>query len=211
MLSKAGTQAVYAKLLHNMSIPIIVSTGPAGTGKTFIASYIGAQKLAAGVVKKLVLTRPAVSVDEQHGFLPGTIEEKMAPWTIPIFDSLGKYYNKREIKKLIADEVIEICPLAYMRGRTFDDTWVIADEMQNSTTNQMKMILTRIGYGSRIIVTGDVTQFDRGFGDNGLADFIARIDGTRGIEHVQFNESDITRHPIIKDVIDMYEKNITPQ
>lgn len=209
MLSRAGTQSLYAKLLGNMNIPIVVGTGPAGTGKTFIASYIGAQKLASGHVKKLVLTRPAVSVeDEQHGYLPGTIEEKMAPWTRPIFDSLGKYYSKREITKLLTDEVIEICPLAYMRGRTFDNTWVIADEMQNSSAKQMKMILTRIGSGSRIIVTGDISQSDLDYRENGLLDFITRMNGIQGIEHVKFDETDITRHPIIKDVLDMYEKNI---
>jgi phosphate starvation-inducible PhoH-like protein len=208
MFAKAGSQVLYNKLLQNMSIPIVVGTGPAGTGKTFIASYIGAQKLASGAVKKLVLTRPAVSVDEQHGYLPGTIEQKMAPWTRPIFDSLGKYYNKKEIKALLADEVIEICPLAYMRGRTFDNAWVIADEMQNSTSNQMKMILTRIGQGSRIVITGDVTQVERGFTDNGLSDFIARLGNIDGIGHVEFSESDITRHYIIKDILSMYEKNI---
>jgi phosphate starvation-inducible PhoH-like protein len=208
MLSKAGGQAAYNKLLQNMSIPIVVGTGPAGTGKTFIASYVGAQKLASGAVNKLVLTRPAVSVDEQHGYLPGTIEQKMAPWTRPIFDSLGKYYTKKQIKGMLADEVIEICPLAYMRGRTFENAWVIADEMQNSTANQMKMILTRIGHGSRIVVTGDVTQFDRGFADNGLSDFISRLGNIDGIGHVEFDESDITRHYIIKDILEMYEKNI---
>ena len=204
MLSKAGAQAIYNKLLQNMSIPIVVGTGPAGTGKTFIASYIGAQKLASGAVKKLILTRPAVSVDEQHGYLPGTLEQKMSPWTRPIFDSLGKYYSKKEIKALLADDTIEICPLAYMRGRTFENSWIIADEMQNSTANQMKMILTRIGQGSRIVITGDVTQVERGFTENGLSDFISRLGNIDGIRHVEFDESDITRHYIIKDILNMY-------
>lgn len=208
MMSKAGNQALYSKLLQNMSIPIIVGTGPAGTGKTFVASYIGAQKLASGVVKKLVLTRPAVSVDENHGYLPGTLEQKMSPWTRPIFDSLGKYYTKKEIKALLTDGVIEICPLAYMRGRTFEESWIIADEMQNSTKNQMKMILTRIGNGSRIVITGDVSQHERGFDRNGLLDLILRIGDLRGIQQVNFDETDITRHYIIKDILEMYEKNI---
>ena len=205
MLPKAGGQAIYRKLLQNMNVPIVVGTGPAGTGKTFIASYIGAQKLASGAVKKLILTRPAVSVDEQHGYLPGTLEQKMSPWTRPIFDSLGKFYNKKEIKALMADDVIEICPLAYMRGRTFDNSWIIADEMQNSTANQMKMILTRIGQGSKIIITGDTTQVERGFTENGLSDFITRLGTVDGIGHVEFEESDITRHYIIKDILDMYQ------
>ena len=200
------TQILYKRALDNMKIPIVIGTGPAGTGKTFTASYIGAQKLASGAVTKLVLTRPAVSVDENIGHLPGTLEKKMGPWTRPIFDSLEKYYTKKQIKTLMDNGDIEICPLAFMRGRTFDKAWIIADEMQNSTPSQMKMTLTRIGEDSKIIITGDVTQHDRGFAQNGLSDFIKRFDGELdGIVHVNFSTMDIKRHPIISEVLKIYE------
>jgi phosphate starvation-inducible PhoH-like protein len=170
-----------------------------------IAVLTAIKALKEGVCEKIVVTRPAVSVDEQHGFLPGTLVEKMAPWTRPIFDVFEEYYSPREIEHMIAENIIEIAPLAYMRGRTFKNAWILADEMQNATPNQMKMLLTRIGTNSRIIVTGDVTQHDRGFEANGLRDFIARIsDHNTRIDAVQFEHSDVERHPAVKEVLAIY-------
>ena len=132
-----------------------------GTGRTLLG-VLAAIGLRSGKCEKIIVTRPAVSVDEQHGFLPGTLVEKMAPWTRPIFDVFEEYWSPQQIEAMITDGVIEIAPLAYMRGRTFKNCYIIADEMQNATPSQMKMLLTRIGTGSRIVVTGDLNQHDRG-------------------------------------------------
>lgn len=205
MMSRTPSQSLFLRGLESTKTPIVVGTGPAGTGKTFLAAYVGAQKLASGEVDKLVLTRPAVSVDEQHGYLPGSIEQKMDPWTRPMFDSLKKYFTKRHIDSFLNNGVIEICPLAYMRGRTFDKSWIVADEMQNSTTNQMKMILTRIGEDSKLVITGDLTQKD--MNNNGLEDLVFRLGlGVDGISHVEFQECDVMRHEIIKTIIELYKK-----
>jgi phosphate starvation-inducible PhoH-like protein len=193
-------QKRYLDLLQS-SAPIVIGTGPAGTGKTLLACHAGAKALVKGQVTKLILTRPAVSVDEQHGFLPGSLERKMEPWTRPMFDCLGKYISPKELK-----EYVEICPLAYMRGRTFEQAWIIGDEMQNSTPSQMKMLLTRLGEGSKMVVTGDTQQHDRGFEDNGLADLIRRVYSTSDyIHHVQFTEEDVVRHPAIREILSMYD------
>jgi phosphate starvation-inducible PhoH-like protein len=182
---------VYQLLLENPRLSIVIASGPAGTGKTFMACK------AAPLGKRIVMTRPAVSVDEQHGFLPGNINKKMEPWVRPMADALNHRSNQ-----------IEVCPLAYMRGRTFDDSWIIADEMQNSTPNQMKMVMTRLGKDSKLIITGDVGQHDRGFENNGLEDLIQRLQDypVLGIGHVQFSEKDVKRHPIIRDVLKLYDK-----
>jgi phosphate starvation-inducible PhoH-like protein len=198
-------QEDYIALLDDLSVDIVFATGPAGTGKTMIAVLSAIKALKDGECEKIVVTRPAVSVDEQHGFLPGTLVEKMAPWTRPIFDVFEEYYSPKEIEHMISENIIEIAPLAYMRGRTFKNAWILADEMQNATPNQMKMLLTRIGTNSRIIVTGDVTQHDRGFEANGLRDFIARIpDHNTRIGAVQFEHSDVERHPAVKEVLAIY-------
>jgi phosphate starvation-inducible PhoH-like protein len=146
-----------------------------------------------------------VSVDEQHGFLPGSLEQKMSPWTRPMFDALSLYFRPKDIKAMMADGKIEVCPLAYMRGRTFDDAWIIGDEMQNSTPSQMKMLLTRIGFNSKLVIAGDVNQHDRGFENNGLSDLISKLNDSENIMHVQFTESDIERHEVIKEVLQMYQ------
>jgi phosphate starvation-inducible PhoH-like protein len=182
---------IYKALLENIRMPIVVAVGPAGTGKTLMACKTAARMNP----NRLVLTRPTVSVDEDIGFLPGSVEEKMGPWTRPMMDVLPKYLKP------------EICPLAYMRGRTFDSSWVIADEMQNSTPNQMKMILTRIGQNSKLVITGDIEQHDRGYEDNGLLDLIQRMKDypIAGIGLVEFTVDDIKRHEIIKDILRMYK------
>lgn len=205
ILPKNLAQEDYLALLDNQSKDIVFATGPAGTGKTMIAVLAAIRALKNGEVDKIVVTRPAVSVDEQHGFLPGTLVEKMAPWTRPIFDVFEEYYSPREIEAMIAENIIEIAPLAYMRGRTFKNAWIVADEMQNATPSQMKMLLTRIGQGSRLVVTGDLAQHDRGYDNNGLKDFIHRInDNSQRIGSVEFDQSDVERHPAVKEVLQLY-------
>lgn len=199
-------QRHYKQLLDNPKVPIIVSTGPAGTGKTLLACHTGAQHLASGKVARLILTRPAVSVDEQHGFLPGTLEQKMDPWVRPMWDALGTYFSMKTINNMMSDRIIEICPLAYMRGRTFDAAWIIADEMQNATPNQMRMVLTRIGNNSKLIVAGDPDQYDKGFDLNGIGDLTDRLSKSNlnSIQIVQFGPEHVERHPVIKDVLAIY-------
>lgn len=198
-------QKKYIDLLYS-TVPIVIGTGPAGTGKTLLACHAGSKALISGRVQKLILTRPAVSVDEQHGFLPGTVEKKMDPWTRPMFDVLNKYMSAKKVNEYVYNHKIEICPLTYMRGRTFDNAWIIGDEMQNSTPSQMKMLLTRIGKDSKMIIAGDVQQYERGFEQNGLSDLISRIcENSIDISHIRFSEDDIVRHQVIKEILNMYK------
>jgi phosphate starvation-inducible PhoH-like protein len=187
---------MYHHLLNNHSVPIVIATGPAGTGKTYMATRTGALKVNAGVYKKLILTRPAVSVDESHGYLPGDIDDKMKPWTRPLYDILSPLRVK--------PSAVEICPLAYMRGRTFDNCWIIADEMQNSTPGQMKMLLTRVGKNTKLVITGDTDQHDNGFEVNGLRDFVTRLGDSELIKFVQFSEDDIVRSEVVREVLKFY-------
>ena len=199
-------QRFFVELLNAPHIPIVLASGPAGTGKTLLACHVGAQHLASGKVKRLIVTRPAVSVDEQHGFLPGKLEKKMEPWTRPIYDSLRRHYTPKDIQHLQENGQFEVCPLAYMRGRTFEESWIIADEMQNATPSQMLMMLTRIGLGSKLVLTGDPKQHDRGYEQNGFSDFLRRLERreVNSIDHVEFDENDILRHPVVKEVLEVY-------
>lgn len=201
-------QEAYLELLMDEDLSIVIATGPAGTGKTLLAMQAAIKALKERKIDKIVVTRPAVGVeDEKHGFLPGSLTQKMEPWTKPLFDVLHEYYSPRETAQMVVDEVIEICPLAFMRGRTFKNAYIIADEMQNATPNQMKMLLTRIGDGARILVTGDVKQTDRKIGDNGLLDFRRLLDQFRNAEHVEgieFTLRDIERHPAVEEVLRIY-------
>jgi len=204
MNPRTYTQRRYLDLLYS-SVPVVIGTGPAGTGKTLLACHAGSKALMSGQVQKLVLTRPAVSVDEQHGFLPGNVNKKMEPWTRPMFDALYRYFSVKKIQDMVYDQEIEICPLAYMRGRTFDHAWVVADEMQNSTPSQMKMLMTRIGEGSKMVIAGDVQQHERGFEENGLIDLVNRLlSDSKNIRHVQFSESDVVRNEVIKEILTLY-------
>jgi phosphate starvation-inducible PhoH-like protein len=199
-------QEQYVDLLENHKKPIVMSIGPAGTGKTLLACLYAVQELKSGRCKRVVITRPAVSVDEQHGFLPGTLEQKMDPWTRPIFDVFEEYWSIKTIAYMLEEKTIEICPLAYMRGRTFKDAIIIADEMQNATPSQMKMLLTRIGDRSKIIVTGDLAQHDRGYEKNGLWDFVQRLEKTKSgmVGSICFENKDIERHPAVADILRIY-------
>lgn len=192
--------------IENQNTNIVFAVGPAGTGKTLISTLAGIKLLKSNKINKLVITRPAVSVDEQHGFLPGTLQEKMAPWTRPIMDVFEEYYTPEQIEYMLTDNKIEIAPLAYMRGRTFKDAYIIADEMQNATDNQMKMLLTRLGNNSKIIVTGDLDQHDRGYESNGLKMFMERLTKTPSeiIKEVCFTNKDIERHPAVAEVLRLY-------
>lgn len=205
---KNAKQSKYYDLLTKEKPTIVVASGSAGSGKTLFATHVGMQKLHSGDIDKLIITRPAVSVDENIGFLPGKLEEKMAPWTRPIFDVLHHYYPRTKIEKLVKDNIIEISPLGYMRGRTFVNSWIICDEAQNTTVNQMLMVLTRIGQNSKMVITGDPLQYDRGYDRNGLSDLVEKLyykPASPHIELVQFEESDVERHEIIPLVLDLYK------
>ena len=205
ILPRNRNQETYVLALLDESKDIVFGIGPAGTGKTLLAVQVAVKKFKEGEVDKIIVTRPAVSADEDLGFLPGTMEEKMAPWTRPIFDVLREYFNAREIEGMIAEGIIEIAPLAYMRGRTFKDAYIIADEMQNATPNQMKMLLTRLGTNSKMCVTGDLAQADR-LQENGLLDFVNHLDTTESsrLDLVRFGSKDIERHEAVKEVLRIY-------
>ena len=205
LLPRNKHQESYLFKLNDDTKNILFAIGPAGTGKTLLAVQMGIKLYQEGKIDKIIVTRPAVSVDEDLGFLPGTLNEKMAPWTRPIFDVLGEYYQQKDIENMLYEGVIEISPLAYMRGRTFKNAYVIADEMQNAKQNQMKMLLTRLGENSKMVVTGDLNQADR-LKDNGLVDFIDKIKGHRlsHIDAVYFDSHDIERHDAVKEVLDIY-------
>ena len=199
-------QEDYLAHLENPRKDMVFALGPAGTGKTLIATLWAVKQLKAGQVDRIVVTRPAVSVDEQHGFLPGTLEQKMAPWTRPIMDVLRDYWNVKQIEGMLIEGTIEIAPLAYMRGRTFKNSIIIGDELQNSTVSQMKMLLTRIGEGSKMVITGDLNQHDRGFEVNGLGDFIKRLtaDASSRMSLVKFDRIHVERHPAVSEVLRIY-------
>ena len=204
-IPKNDNQKDYQRVLHGCK-PMIFAIGPAGTGKTMLACYAAIEGLNDGDFNKIILTRPAVSVEEDIGYLPGTLEEKMDPWTRPIMDIFSEFYSQHQIGNMIKEKIIEICPLAYMRGRTFKNAFIIADEMQKSTPNQMKMLLTRIGNDSKMIITGDLNQHDRKYDDNGLKDIYEKIQKTnyKRIECITFSHEDIERSPIVKDILQIY-------
>lgn len=205
ILPRNRNQESYVLKLLDESKDIVFGIGPAGTGKTLLAVQVAVKLFREGKIDKIIVTRPAVSVDENLGFLPGTLEDKMAPWTRPIFDVLREYFNAREIEGMIEEGIIEIAPLAYMRGRTFKNSFILADEMQNATPNQMKMLLTRLGQGSQMAVTGDLAQADR-LKDNGLINFINLLTESKAthIDIVNFGQGDIERHEAVKEVLRIY-------
>jgi phosphate starvation-inducible PhoH-like protein len=209
LIPKSRNQENLILNLLNSEQSIVVAVGPAGTGKTYLAMLAAVKAFRTGECKRIILTRPAIGVeDEQHGFLPGNLVAKMEPWTRPLLDVLREYYRPAEIAAMIDEGTIEISPLAYMRGRTFKYAWIIADEMQNATPAQMKMLLSRIGTESRIMVTGDVEQADRARGENGLLDLCSRLEHypVTGMAVCRLTGRDIQRHPIIGSVLALYDK-----
>lgn len=199
------SQESYVLKLLDESKEIVFGVGPAGTGKTMLAVQVAVKLFKEKKIDKIIVTRPAVSADEDLGFLPGTLEQKMAPWTRPIFDVLREYFDAREIEGMIEEGILEIAPLAYMRGRTFKRAFIVADEMQNATQNQMKMLLTRLGEESQMAVTGDIGQADR-LKDNGLIDFLRQIESKDlcHIATVHFARKDVERHIAVKEVLEIY-------
>ena len=210
---KNKNQEHYVSMLRNRNKKIIVVSGPAGTGKTMFATEYGINNFLTGTYDKLIFTRPSVSVDEDLGYLPGTLEEKMAPWVRPIYDVLYQFISPKEVTQLMEDKHIEIAPLGFMRGRTFKNTWIVADEMQNSTISQMKMLLTRLGENSRLIITGDLEQFDKPDMINGLDDFLNKFKGKRSssISSFEFERNDIEREEVVKEVLEIYSGEEIPE
>jgi phosphate starvation-inducible PhoH-like protein len=203
---KSLSQETYLLKLNDPNKMIVFAIGPAGTGKTMLAVQWAIDQLKYGSADKIIITRPAVSVDEEHGFLPGDLNEKMAPWTKPIFDVIAENFNAREIENFIKEGVIETSPLAYMRGRTFKNAVVVADEMQNATPSQMKMLLTRLGQNSKMVVTGDLQQADRP-SNNGLLEFLGlynNFQGHRYVDLVKFDVQDVERHEAVKEILAIY-------
>jgi len=209
---KTRSQEIYASMLRNKNKKVVIATGPAGTGKTMFATEFAVRNFLLGNCEKLIFTRPSVSVDEDLGYLPGTLEEKMAPWVRPIYDILYQFMTPKEVTEMLEEKIIEISPLGYMRGRTFKNCWVVADEMQNSTISQMKMLLTRLGENSKLVITGDLDQHDRLDMKNGLEDFLEKFSKTRSssIGSFEFENEDIQREEVVKEVLDIYGGESVP-
>jgi phosphate starvation-inducible PhoH-like protein len=208
-LPKTLNQQTYVDYIKNRNVSVVFGVGPAGTGKTLFACSSAIQELKQGYVERIIITRPIISVDEELGFLPGSIEQKMNPWTRPIFDIFSEFISLSEIKHMVDNGVIEISPLAFMRGRTFKRCFIIADEMQNSSPKQMKMLLTRLGDESRMVITGDLKQSDRS-NDNGLYDFINRFQESStnfnsSIQYVELNDLDIQRSAVVSSILKIYD------
>lgn len=200
---KTVGQAAYLKGIKESIITF--GLGPAGTGKTYLAVAVAAAALIHGDVKKIVLVRPAVEAGEHLGFLPGDLIEKINPYLMPLLDSLNDIIDTKVCKELLDSGVIEIAPLAFMRGRTLKDAVIILDEAQNATATQMKMFLTRLGQNSRMIITGDPSQNDLPYNAaSGLLDAVSRISHVKGVHVARLDRADIVRHPIVQDIIDCY-------
>ncbi|EJA1894327.1 PhoH family protein [Staphylococcus pseudintermedius] len=204
--AKTMGQRMYIHAMKNNDL--VFGIGPAGTGKTFLAVVFAAKALRAGQVKRLVLTRPAVEAGESLGFLPGDLKEKVDPYLRPLYDGLNTVLGTEQTARLIERGVIEIAPLAYMRGRTLEDAFVILDEAQNTTHAQMKMFLTRLGFGSKMVVTGDKTQIDllRGV-KSGLIEAEQRLKNIKGLAIQHLDQADVVRHPLVGQIISRYEED----
>lgn len=194
--------------LQSSSVDIVFATGPAGTGKTYLATLYAIKEFKEGRARKIVIARPNVAVDDRDiGHLPGGIYDKMAPWVRPVLDIFEEYYTPEEVQELLEENVLEICPIAFIRGRTFKDAVIIIDEAQGTTPNSLKSILTRIGEGSKMVITGDVMQSDIGDG-NGLSDFMRKYEQatnyTDRIKVVKFKRHEIERHPVVEHILDFY-------
>ena len=199
-------QKVYVDSIK--SHDVVFGIGPAGTGKTFLAVTLAVTALKRGQVKRIVLTRPAVEAGESLGFLPGDLKEKVDPYLRPVYDALYQILGKEQTTRLMEREIIEIAPLAYMRGRTLEDAFVILDEAQNTTIMQMKMFLTRLGFNSKMIVNGDMSQIDLPRRvKSGLVDAMEKFKAIKAIDFVHFSASDVVRHPVVADIINAYEKD----
>ncbi len=202
---KSINQKAYIDSIRNYDI--VFGIGPAGTGKTYLAMAMAVAALVKKEMKRMVLTRPAVEAGEHLGFLPGDLYEKVNPYLRPLYDALHDMMDFEDASRLLQKGVIEVAPLAFMRGRTLNDSFVILDEAQNATTEQMKMFLTRLGFSSKAVITGDVTQTDLPEGKtSGLIEAREILHGIDGIQFINFSRDDVVRHPLVQEIIDAYEK-----
>lgn len=205
--SKNTSQQNYITAIN--SAPLIFATGPAGVGKTYICGSLACEALQSNCIEKIIITRPAIEAGASMGFLPGELEEKFAPFLAPFRDVLNERLGKSFVDYLIKVGRVEAAPLAYMRGRTFKNAYVILDEAQNTTPTEMKMFLTRMGYNCKMIVNGDVSQKDI-IGLSGLEDAIARVGYIPSVKHVHFTKADIVRSGLVQEIVESYENPITP-
>ena len=205
---EARTEAQKAYVANLCNHEMGFGIGPAGTGKTCLAVAVGVTMLISGAVEKIILSRPAVEAGERLGFLPGDMKEKIDPYMQPLYDALNDFLPVKQLQKLMEEKRIEIAPLAFMRGRTLSNAFVVLDEAQNATTMQMKMFLTRLGEGSRMVITGDRTQIDLPRGTaSGLADAERILKGVKGVSFNYFTSKDVVRHPLVARVIEAYERD----
>ncbi len=203
---RTPTQLAYARAIENSDI--LFGIGPAGTGKTYLAMAMAVAAFNRGDVKKIILTRPAVEAGEALGFLPGDLAEKINPYLRPLYDALYDMLDFEKARAYIEQDIIEIAPIAFMRGRTLNNAFIILDEAQNTTSEQMKMFLTRIGYGSKAIITGDITQTDLPGGKrSGLVEARKLLARIKGISFIEFSKEDVVRHRLVSNIIDAYEKS----
>jgi len=201
---KSKIQQNYLKAIKNDEL--VFGIGPAGTGKTYLAVAMAVAMLNAKRVQRIILTRPAVEAGERLGFLPGDLQEKINPYLRPLYDALYDMLDIDRVERLLEKKVIEVAPLAFMRGRTINDAFIIVDEAQNTTPEQMKMVLTRLGFGSRAVVTGDITQIDLPIGQrSGLIEVKRIIEHVEGISFVTFDERDVVRHPLVRKIVQAYD------
>ncbi|NWF61224.1 MAG: PhoH family protein [Fischerella sp.] len=203
--AKTFRQKQYIQALRKQDM--IFCVGPAGTGKTFLAVVVAVQALLANQYEKLILTRPAVEAGERLGFLPGDLQQKVNPYLRPLYDAINEFIDPEKVPSLMERGVIEVAPLAYMRGRTLNNAFVIVDEAQNTTPSQMKMVLTRLGFNSRMVVTGDMTQTDlASHQESGLAVAIQILKHVEGITFCEFTQKDVVRHPLVQRIVNAYEQ-----
>jgi phosphate starvation-inducible PhoH-like protein len=205
IVAKTLTQKRYIKAIRENDI--VFGVGPAGTGKTYLAVAAAVSYFKKGKINRLILTRPAVEAGERLGFLPGTLQEKIDPYLKPLYDALFEMIEPEKVNSFLERNIFEIAPLAYMRGRTLNDAFIILDEAQNTTREQMKMFLTRLGFGSKVVITGDITQIDLPSKErSGLVEAIKILRGIKGIEIVEFSRDDVVRHRLVQEIIKAYEE-----
>ncbi len=205
-LARTPGQVPYVEALDRS--PVVLAIGPAGTGKTYLAVRMAIEALKRGDVRKLILCRPAVEAGEKLGFLPGDFQAKVNPYLRPLYDALGEILDYEQVRRYSDREIIEVVPLAYMRGRTLNKAWIILDEAQNTTPAQMKMFLTRMGHDSRIVVTGDITQIDLPRGTaSGLTHARRILGNIKGISWIELERRDIVRHPLVSKIVEAYDRH----
>lgn len=212
VMAMSKGQRLYLDLLQRGQHDLIFGVGPAGTGKTYLAVAVGAAELKAGRVERLVVARPAVEAGEKLGFLPGALEEKVDPYMLPIWDALNEFFGAAEVERRKERREIEVAPLAFMRGRTMKNAFMIVDEAQNATVPQMKMVLTRLGRGARMVVTGDPTQTDLPErSPSGLTHAIRILAGVRGVAHCALSAEDVQRHDLVARIVEAYDRDAAPR